>query len=119
MGSTDAGGAGWSVYVVCCSDDSFYVGISNDVVARIAAHNAGRGARYTRPRRPVFCIWRCDTESAEEARRLEGLMKRLDRRTRARLVDGDVDLVDSLFAIVWSRMRSPAVKTGRDEPSVT
>ena len=40
--------ARWFVYVVRCADGSLYTGISTDVPARVAAHNAGRGARYTR-----------------------------------------------------------------------
>lgn len=98
----------WSVYVVACSDGSFYVGVSNDVVSRVAAHNAGRGARYTRARRPVSLVWRFDAEVAEEARRLEGLMKRLDRKRRERVVDGDLDVVEGLLSVVWSRMRDRA-----------
>ena len=46
----------WSVYVAECSDGTLYVGIARDVAARLAAHNAGRGARYTRTRRPVRLV---------------------------------------------------------------
>ena len=41
------------VYLVECCDHSYYTGISTDVVARVAAHNAGRGSKYARSRRPV------------------------------------------------------------------
>ena len=44
----------WWVYIVRCSDRSLYCGSTNDLEARIAAHNAGRGARYTRGRGPVW-----------------------------------------------------------------
>lgn len=43
----------WSVYIVRCADDSLYTGIAKDVDARLRKHNDGRGAAYTRPRRPV------------------------------------------------------------------
>jgi len=47
----------WGVYIVCCSDDSLYTGASNDVAARLLKHNAGRGAAYTRTRRPVRLVY--------------------------------------------------------------
>lgn len=51
----------WSVYLARCADLSLYCGIARDVVARIAAHDAGRGARYTRGRGPltVLAVRRC------------------------------------------------------------
>ncbi len=76
-------------YVVRCVDGSLYIGFARDVDARVDAHNAGRGARYTRARRPVRLVWRWQT-STERARRLEGLLKRLDRARRVRLIAGDV-----------------------------
>jgi putative endonuclease len=59
-----AGVASWFVYVARCSDGSLYVGIARDVPARIAAHNAGRGARYTRGRGPLETLAsrRCPTQ---------------------------------------------------------
>ena len=46
----------WFVYLVRCRDGSLYTGIARDVNARVAAHNQGRGARYTRGRRPVALL---------------------------------------------------------------
>lgn len=43
----------WYLYVLRCSDGTFYTGISNNVQARVAKHNAGKGAKYTRGRTPV------------------------------------------------------------------
>ena len=45
------------VYMVECADDSYYTGWTNDVEARVAAHNDGAGARYTRGRRPVRLVY--------------------------------------------------------------
>lgn len=47
----------WSVYLVRCADDSLYCGVSTDVEARVGAHNEGKGARYTRSRRPVALVF--------------------------------------------------------------
>lgn len=52
---TGAGGD-WRVYVVECADGSLYTGIARDVTARVAQHNEGAGARYTRSRLPVTLV---------------------------------------------------------------
>ena len=69
----------WFVYLVRCADGTLYTGIALDVAARIAAHDAGRGARYTRGRGPLaLCaVRRCASKGA--ALRLELQVKRLSR----------------------------------------
>ncbi|MGH7437985.1 MAG: GIY-YIG nuclease family protein [Polyangiaceae bacterium] len=76
----------WFVYVARCSDDTLYVGIARDVAARIAAHDAGRGARYTRGRGPleVLATRRCPNVGA--ALRLELALKRLTRAEKLAVV---------------------------------
>jgi putative endonuclease len=71
--------APWFVYIARCADQTLYVGIALDVESRIAAHNAGRGARYTRGRGPleVLATRRCATKG--DALRLEMAIKRLSR----------------------------------------
>ncbi len=46
-------GTGWFVYLMRCADGSLYCGVTTDLARRLAEHNAGTGARYTRARRPV------------------------------------------------------------------
>jgi predicted GIY-YIG superfamily endonuclease len=48
----------WFAYFVRCADGSLYCGMTNDLERRVAAHNAGRGARYTRSRLPVELVWK-------------------------------------------------------------
>jgi putative endonuclease len=81
--------ARWSVYMVRCRDGSLYTGISTDVAARVEAHNSGRGARYTRARRPVtLVLWRaCGNERV--ARRLEAALKKLPPAAKRALVAGE------------------------------
>jgi len=43
----------WFLYIVACSDDSFYTGISTDIERRVVEHNKGQGSRYTAMRLPV------------------------------------------------------------------
>lgn len=78
----------WFVYIARCSDGSLYTGIALDVAARIAEHDAGRGARYTRGRGPLqLCrVRRC--ESKGEALRLEHAVKRLGRAAKEELLRG-------------------------------
>src|SRR5580700_261732 len=69
----------WFVYMALCADETIYVGIARDVAARIAAHDAGRGARYTRGRGPlrVLATRRCPSQG--DALRLELAVKDLTR----------------------------------------
>lgn len=47
----------WYVYLLRCSDDSLYCGITNDLEKRTSKHNHGKGAKYTRSRLPVVLVW--------------------------------------------------------------
>ncbi len=77
----------WFVYVARCRDDSLYCGIARDVEARIAEHDAGTGAKYTRGRGPleVLIVRRCRDKS--KALRLEYAIKQLTRLEKEALVD--------------------------------
>lgn len=72
----------WSVYLVECADGTLYCGVTNNVDARIAAHNAGKGARYTRGRTPVRLVWReeCGTRGAALRRELQVKAMRRDAK---------------------------------------
>lgn len=98
-----AGGA--SVYLVQCGDGSLYCGFAHDVFARVDVHNAGRGARYTRSRLPVTLRWHWHCRSAEDARRLEGLLKRLPRPHKLRVVAHDPRALGPLLVEVARRRR--------------
>ena len=47
----------WTVYLLRCADGSFYCGVAKDVANRLLIHNAGRGSRYVRSRRPAVVVW--------------------------------------------------------------
>lgn len=68
---------GWTVYMVRCADGSLYTGIARDLAARIASHNAGRGARYTRGRQPVVLVYQEAATDRAAAQRREHAIKRL------------------------------------------
>ncbi len=67
----------WAVYLVRCSDRSLYCGISNDFKSRLIEHNSGRGARYTKSRRPVELVGISPEMTKSEAIKLEYRIKQL------------------------------------------
>jgi len=69
----------WSVYLVYCSDGSLYTGISTDPVRRLAEHNSGRGAKYTRSRLPVTLHHVETVGSLSDALKREAAIKRMHR----------------------------------------
>jgi putative endonuclease len=71
--------ASWFVYLVECRDGTFYTGVARDVDRRVAAHNAGRGARYTRGRGPVKVIAASPVLDRSAALQLEYAVKQLPR----------------------------------------
>ena len=79
------------VYVLECSDGSFYTGYTTDVERRVDEHAAGEGAKYTRGRTPVELVHseRFDTKSAAMSREYE--IKQYDRETKERLVERNQD----------------------------
>ena len=67
----------WYVYIVQCVDDSLYTGIATDVERRVAEHNAGQGARYTRGRGPVTLVYHEMVKDRPAALRREYEIKKL------------------------------------------
>ena len=67
----------WVVYLVRCSDKSLYCGISNDLKSRVIEHNLGKGAKYTRSRRPVDLVGISPEMTKSEALKLEYRIKQL------------------------------------------
>ncbi|WP_260446372.1 MULTISPECIES: GIY-YIG nuclease family protein [unclassified Nostoc] len=65
------------VYLACCANGTLYVGYSQNVEKRIAAHNAGRGGRYTRINRPLTLVATWSFTSRAEAIRMERSLKHL------------------------------------------
>lgn len=73
-------------YIVKCSDGTFYTGWTNDLTRRMEAHNQGRGAKYTKARRPVTLIYYETFETKEEAMKREYAIKRLSRKKKEELI---------------------------------
>ena len=79
-------GAIWFLYILKCSDGSFYTGVTTDIDRRFREHQEGKASRYTRTRRPVVLIYqeKCGTRSRSLAR--ECAIKSLNRRRKEELI---------------------------------
>ena len=75
------------VYILRCADDTLYCGWTTDLIARIAAHNRGNGAKYTRSRRPVKLAYYEEYENKQEAMSREWHIKRMSREEKLRLIE--------------------------------
>ena len=78
----------WWVYILRCADGTLYIGATNDLDRRLAAHNAGRGAKYTRARRPVALVYREAAADRRAALQREAALKKLARAAKLRLIAG-------------------------------
>ena len=76
----------WHVYIIECSDGSLYTGITNDLDKRIAAHNDGRGAKYTKSRRPVLLRYSEPATDRKHASQREYAIKSLRKAEKMRLI---------------------------------
>lgn len=76
------------VYILRCADGTLYTGITDDVARRVAAHNSGKGAKYTRGRGPVEVVYREACPDRSAALRREIAVKRLTRAEKLRLAAG-------------------------------
>ncbi len=77
----------WFVYILRCRDGTYYTGITTDLTRRLTEHNAGLGAKYTRPRRPIALVYSEPTISRSAAARREYQIKRLTPAGKKKLIE--------------------------------
>jgi len=75
----------YSVYIVKCNDGTLYTGISNNVDSRVAKHNSGTGAKYTKTRRPVRVVYTKVIGTKSDALKEEYRIKQLNRSEKLNL----------------------------------
>lgn len=78
-------------YIVKCSDGSLYTGWTNDLDKRLKAHNSGRGAKYTKTRRPVELVYYEKFLTKQEAMSREARIKQLSRSQKLELIAGTLN----------------------------
>ncbi len=76
----------WSVYILRCSNGTFYTGITNDLDKRIESHSNGQGSKYTRSRLPVELIYQEQVENRSEATKRELEIKGLSRKDKMKMI---------------------------------
>ena len=75
-------------YMLKCSDGTLYTGWTNDLEKRVEAHNSGKGAKYTKVRRPVELAYYEEFETKEQAMKREYAIKQLGRKEKQKLIAG-------------------------------
>ena len=75
-------------YLVRCADGTLYGGYTTDLQKRLAAHNSGKGAKYTRGRGPLELVYREECESHSDALKRELAVKAMPREEKQKLING-------------------------------
>ena len=76
----------WTVYILRCADGTLYTGITNDLERRLAEHEAGQGAKYTKGRAPLQLVYQETCSGRGPASKRENEIKSLDRKAKLSLV---------------------------------
>lgn len=76
----------WYVYILRCSDGTLYTGSTDDVARRVAVHNSGKGAKYTRGRTPVEVVYTEKCETCSAALKREYAIKQLTRQQKLEMI---------------------------------
>ena len=77
----------WKVYIVKCSDKTFYTGITNNIKLRLETHNSGKGAKYTKNRLPVILVYLERVDDKSNALKREMEIKKLNRSQKINLIN--------------------------------
>ena len=102
---------GW-VYIVRCADNSYYVGSTINLDARIVQHNEGGGAKYTERRRPVVLVWAMEFDHVAEAYIAEKQIQNWSRAKREALIEGRMNDLSML-----ARGRTGWMRKGERSPN--
>lgn len=84
------------VYILRCSDSSYYVGYTEDIQKRISDHNNGNGAKWTAARRPVELVYQESHSDQTSAVRRESQIKKWSRAKKEARISGDIELLKRL-----------------------
>jgi putative endonuclease len=76
----------WYVYIILCSDNSLYTGITTDIGRRFQQHRTGRGAKYFRGRQPLQVVYQENGHSRSTASRREAQIKSMNRTDKDALL---------------------------------
>ena len=88
-------------YIVRCRDNTFYTGWTTNIEKRIEVHNSGKGAKYTKSRRPVELVYFEEFNTKEEAMRREYEIKQMTRKKKEKLIGGCREIDSSKQGDEW------------------
>ncbi|MES9831062.1 MAG: GIY-YIG nuclease family protein [Candidatus Thiodiazotropha sp. DIVDIV] len=77
----------WYVYILRCSDNTLYTGVTNDITRRVSEHNRGIGAKYTRGRTPVELVFLESSSNRSTALRRECVIKKMKLAEKQKIID--------------------------------
>lgn len=104
----------WYVYIVRCSDNSLYAGVTKDIKRRVIEHNTNNrlGARYTQSRRPVTLVYEEGSESRSAASTRELEIKRLTKKHKEGLIAKYIHSLNGTKMAVFHSSNKPLRKNG-------
>ena len=94
------------MYILECSDGSYYVGSTIDLERRLWEHNEGLGAKYTARRRPVRIVYAAEFPDVAQAYAAEKQVQNWSRAKREALIRGDYDALPALARKDFEKYRS-------------
>lgn len=77
----------YCVYILLCSDSTYYTGATNNIEKRVELHNQGKGAKYTKGRSPVKLVFMEETDSLKSAFKREREIKKLTKKKKTALIE--------------------------------
>ncbi|MCU7848164.1 MAG: GIY-YIG nuclease family protein [Candidatus Thiodiazotropha sp. (ex Lucinoma kastoroae)] len=89
----------WTVYILRCADQTLYTGIAKDLFRRVAQHNKGTGAKYTRGRIPVELVFAESMACHGDALRREYAIKKMSAADKKKIIDQSCQTVENLVTI--------------------
>lgn len=93
----------WYFYVVLCSDNSLYAGITTNLKRRLDEHNSkSRGAKYTKTRRPVKLVYQMEFPDRSSASKVEYGFKNLSRKMKIEIINENSKLKEFLHSLIES-----------------
>lgn len=108
----------YAIYILKCSDNTYYTGLAKDLGYRIREHQTGTNPEsYTFGRRPVKLMWSIDTESYQEAFQWEHQIKGWSRAKKEALIRGDIDGIHDIVKSERKQREQIKKKTHRAERS--
>ena len=85
---------GWQVYIILCTDNSLYTGITNNIERRLSQHGGQQGAKYFRGRSPRQVVYLEGGHTRSSASKREAAIKQLSRADKLRLLDSDRNVMN-------------------------